>query len=128
MNFKRKYFKGRCKRVRKLEYIGENEELGILWLRCGKCLESHSFPVERVRKTGRVFTEHELEMIKKEELKITNYSPKKTYWIGQKIHHSEFDDVGEIVKKEQTAGKNQMIVVKFKNKGIIKLVEGYEAS
>lgn len=131
MNFKRKYFKGRClkcNRVGKLAFVGENEKLGVVWLRCGKCLETHSFPVERVRKTGHVLTESELEKRENAKSKITNYSAKKTYWIGQKIRHSKFNDVGEIVKKEQTAGNNQMIVVKFENKGIIKLIEGYEAS
>lgn len=130
MKFRRKYFKGlcpKCKKAKKLTFVGENEQIGIIWLRCHNCSQTHSFPIERVRKIGRVFTESELEKRKNVEMKVTKYSPEKTYWVGQKIHHTEFKDVGEIVKKEKTAGNKQIIVVKFEKKGTKKLVEGYDA-
>lgn len=130
LKYRRKYFRGvcpKCKRSRKLELVGENEDQEIVWLRCSKCLESHSFPIEQVRKTGRVLTENEMERRKDAMSKVVEYSPEKTYWVGQKIHHAEFDDEGEVVKKEETAGNNHMIVVKFENKGTMKLVEGYES-
>lgn len=130
LKFRRKYFNGhcpKCNRNRRLTLVGENEELGVVWFRCGKCLETHSFPIEGVRKTGRVLTESEIEEREDALEQVVEYSPEKTYWVGQKIHHTEFDDDGEIVKKVETAGNNQMIVVKFENRGTMKLIEGYDA-
>ncbi|NIR47216.1 hypothetical protein GWO43_01855 [candidate division KSB1 bacterium] len=129
--FRRKYFNGRCpkcNRPRKLTLIGEDEDVGVVWLRCNKCLETHSYAVERLRKTGRVLTKSELKKRNEAMSEVAEYTPDKTYWIGQKIHHPDFDEVGEIVKKEETSGKNQMIIVEFENQGTKKLVEGFNVS
>lgn len=128
--FRRKYFKGQCpscKAQRKLTLINTDEELGVVWMRCDKCKQTHSYPVERVRKSGRVLTNEQFQKIKESLSKVLKYNPEKTYFIGQRIHHPKYDETGEVIKKESTAGKHKMIVVNFENSGKKKLVEDFKA-
>lgn len=128
---KRKNFTGycpKCNEVKKLTFVGENKELAIYWLRCNTCAETHYYPIKRIQKTGRVLTPDDLKSRTDPMSNVVEYSLDKTYWIGQRIHHSVFNDIGKIVKKRQTAGRHQVIIVRFDHNGTKELVEGFETS
>ncbi|RMD90821.1 MAG: hypothetical protein D6813_08570 [Calditrichaeota bacterium] len=131
LKFRRKKFKGycpKCKIVQKLTLVGQSEDLKEVWLRCDKCLTSHAVSVDRVMKSGRILTPAESKKRKEALQEVVSYSPQETYWIGQKIYHREFDDVGEVIKKEVSAGNHKLIEVKFEHSGIKKLIEGLDVN
>ncbi|MFQ5631635.1 MAG: hypothetical protein ACE5I1_22915 [bacterium] len=104
--------------------IRHNKANELLRLRCNACLDINVFPIERLLKWGQLLTEEEYEKRKEALSQVMDYSPKKTYWHGQKIRHKDFDDVGKVVKKEKTDGNHRVIIVKFDKVGKKKLIEG----
>lgn len=129
--FRRKYFRGRCPECesqQKLKLVAKQDELGTIRMRCLTCSQIATYPVERVRKTGRVLTERQFKKFKAAMTKILNYSPQDTYFVGQKIRHPVFDEVGQVMKKKKSTGRHQIILVKFENVGEKELVEGYGPS
>lgn len=131
MQRKSRYYEGfcqECREFRKLLFQDKDEQLGIIRMRCDNCFFLNAFPVKRVLETGRVLTESEFKKREEALSKVTDYSPKKTYWLGQTIRHPALNDVGKVVAKEETADQHKLITVDFENNGTKKLVEEYEAS
>ncbi len=123
---RRKTFQGycpKCREVKALTYAGENEEHGIVWLKCRACSETHPYSFERVTTSGRVLRPEELERLHATAADIVEYSPSQVYGLGQKIHHPGFDDVGEVTQKKRTAD-HSAIVVQFERVGVKTLIEG----
>ncbi|MFQ5471092.1 MAG: hypothetical protein ACE5EH_12485 [Gammaproteobacteria bacterium] len=126
MNFKRKYYKGHCKKCsehRKFVLKNYDSKGNLLNIRCTACLNLFSIPIERVLKTGRVLTETEFIHRKEALAKVTDYDPKKTYWRGQKIRHPALKDTGKVVDKTKSQGNHKIIIVKFEKQGKKRLVE-----
>lgn len=128
--FRRKYFEGRCPNcdsVQKLQVENIDDELGVVKMACTECRHSNTYPAERVRRTGRLLTKEQFERFRKVMDDIIDYTPKETYFVGQKIRHPVFDEVGEVLDKEKTEADHKFIVVKFQKAGERKLVEGFKA-
>ncbi|NIR47212.1 hypothetical protein GWO43_01835 [candidate division KSB1 bacterium] len=128
MSYKRKYYKGLCRKCGELKRLvlwQEDDSREILRLRCLDCYTMNDVPVERVLRNGRVLTENERKNRKEALSQVLEYSPKNTYWKGQRIRHPVLNDVGKVVNKVETDGNHRIIVVDFEKNGTKKLVEGY---
>jgi hypothetical protein len=51
------------------------------------------------------------------------YTPDKTYRVGEAIFHTDWDDLGKIISKERTSGGGSAIVVSFEKLGERRLLE-----
>ncbi len=127
LNERRKYYKGYCETCGEpVRFVlkDKDEEEGQIILRCDSCHSRLNVPVERVLKSGRLLTEDEYERRSEALSKVSDYKPGATYWVGQKIRHNKFSDVGKIIRKEKTDDEHRAIIVKFEKVGTKKLVEG----
>jgi hypothetical protein len=95
----------------------EGEATGKVWYRCGKCRQVFLLDLVALGK------QQELEARKIEVKDCTEYTPTKTYQLGEAIFHSEWSDVGKVKAKERTSNGGQAIVVAFEKLGERRLVE-----
>ncbi len=57
----------------------------------------------------------------------TPYAKEKTFSVGEHIYHSEWDDVGKVVRKDKMSNGIHSIVVTFEKYGERKLLENISA-
>ncbi len=107
-----------CDRVTKMEMIGavENQPTKT-WYRCTRC--RHATLVDQQ------VLQQALEESRKKLDRATcaEYSPDKTYSVGDAIFHTDLDDIGKIISKERTSGGSHAIVVSFEKHGERRLLE-----
>ena len=109
-----------CGKETKMELIGEMEGVPEkVWLRCTKCRHAYQFSLSSVKKN------EETEHARVEMKDCLEYSPEKTYSVGQAIFHAEWNDVGKVLSKKKTSGGNQAIIVAFEKLGERKLIENF---
>ncbi len=110
-----------CHKHTKLEILGSSNGTqradGKIWYRCTRCKHSFLLHPETIEKA-----KNELKAAIDRE-KCTVYRNDATYTIGQAIYHSEWDDVGRVIKKEKTSSGIQTIVVAFEKLGEKRLIE-----
>ncbi len=107
-----------CNRTAKMEIVGEMEGVpDKSWFRCSKCRHSVLISLEEV------MMENPSQEAKIEVKDCTPYSPDKTYDIGQKIVHHEWNDVGKVRTKVTTSSGAHAIIVTFKKLGERRLIE-----
>ena len=106
-----------------MELIGEmpGEVEGVssrkVWYRCTKCRQASLFDLDAIESARQVAS-------RKVDLKeCTEYSPTKTYTVGESILHSEWSDVGKVKAKEKTSSGAQAILVSFEKLGDRRLIE-----
>lgn len=107
-----------CERITKMELIGAGEtQPEKVWYRCTRCRHATPVDTEELRKAQ--------EQAKKrpERTDCSEYSPERTYSVGDSIFHTEWDDVGKIISKERTSGGDSAIVVSFERLGERRLLE-----
>ncbi len=107
-----------CDRITKMEVIGavENQPEKI-WYRCTRCRHASLIDLEALRQA-------QMESKRKlERSDCAEYSPEKTYSVGESIFHTEFGDIGKIISKERTSGGARAIVVSFEKLGERRLLE-----
>jgi hypothetical protein len=112
------HFCGHCERVTKMETIGavENQPEKI-WYRCIRCRHALLIDMGELRRAQE-------EANKKVDIAdASEYSPEKSYSVGQAIFHTEWNDLGKIVSKERTSGGQSSIVVSFEKLGQRRLLE-----
>ncbi|MBP8976505.1 MAG: hypothetical protein KBG83_07300 [Bacteroidetes bacterium] len=110
-----------CHRMTKMEVIGGNGEAQLTesksWYRCTRCKHSsliNPLDIERAKQEAKASISRD---------KCTTYSNDKTYSIGEGIYHTEWDDVGRVIRKEKTSSGMQTIVVAFEKSGEKRLIE-----
>lgn len=108
-----------CSLTRKMEITGEltgEENQNKRWAKCKKCKQTMVIDlVEDVKES-----KPSLEGI---EPDASDYSPKKTFSVGDAIYHKEWDDYGKVVAKEVLANGRSSIAVEFQKSGLKKLIE-----
>lgn len=110
-----------CHKQTKMEVLAAGNEnqlpQGKQWYRCTRCKHSvllQPADIEAAKAAMKATIVRE---------NCIPYSNDKTYTIGQDIYHSEWDDVGRVIRKERTSGGIQIIVVAFEKAGEKRLVE-----
>jgi len=107
-----------CDRDARMELIGSTEQQpDRSWYRCTRCRHVSLLNVTELRR--------ELEDSKKklDRAEAAEYTPEKTYRIGEAIFHTDWDDLGKIISKERTSGGGSAIVVSFEKLGERRLLE-----
>jgi hypothetical protein len=113
-----------CRRDTKMEFVGnqptENSDTETvkMWYRCGKCKHTALLTLSvasQTRKKGQVIA------IDRDQ--CTPYSKEKTFAVGEQIYHSDFDDMGRVVRKDKMSNGVHSIVVAFEKLGERKLLE-----
>ena len=134
INFKKlpEMFCKECRKNKKMIHIGGNEDVGIYWMKCPSCHQNYSYTyteLEEVTTGKNIATNSDNGNGKNEKTddKHEEYSPLKSFYIGQTIYHKVFDDVGQVIEKNQGSDIGGRIVVSFNKSGVKKLVEGMQA-
>ncbi len=112
-----------CEKVTRMEFIGSDEnQPNKSWHRCTRCRHASLIDLEELKKA------QEESKKKLERSECTEYTPGRTYSVGDAIFHSAWDDIGKIVSKERTSGGANAIVVSFERLGERKLLESVAES
>lgn len=109
-----------CNTIQKMEISGEvsgEESESKKWARCKKC--KHVMIVDLSHKADAGMLS--LEGIENED--CTEYSPVKTFEVGESIYHKNWDDFGKVVSKEVLSNGQKSITVEFQKAGSKKLIE-----
>ncbi len=110
-----------------MELVGEvpGEEEGVpsgkVWYRCTKCRQAFLYDLNALAR------DRETASQKVDVKNCTEYSPSKTYSVGEAIFHSDWSDVGKVKAKEKTSSGAQAILVAFEKLGDRKLIENLKS-
>jgi len=106
-----------------MEFVGgqptenSNAETVKVWYRCGRCKHSALLtlsPASQMKKRRAVAIDRD---------QCTPYAKEKVFKVGEHIYHSEWDDVGKVVRKDKMSNGIHSIVVSFEKFGERKLLE-----
>lgn len=116
-----------CRKDTKMEVVGSVQQTDApvtnivkSWYRCTKCKHSALLALDSKvleRKAGHTPIDRE---------QCVAYAKEKEFPLGGFIYHSEWDDVGKIVRKDKTSDGFQSIVVVFEKLGERKLLENVQ--
>ena len=116
-----------CRRETKMEFIGgqpieaSDAEIIKVWYRCCKCKHSALLtlsPASQLKKKRAVPIDRD---------QCTQYAKEKIFSVGENIYHSEWDDVGKVIRKDKMSNGIHSIVVTFEKTGERKLLENIQA-
>ncbi len=112
-----------CHKQTKMERIGEmpstteGAESLKIWYRCTRCKHSALITVAPQSK------DKAEQAPKIERSACIEYSKDKIFSVGQAIYHSDWDDVGTVLRKDKMSNGVQSILVSFEKNGERKLIE-----
>lgn len=110
-----------CNGITKMELTGEifssAEHEGKEWAKCKKCkqillIETVSIVRDSKHKVDQIVLENSID-----------YSPEKTYNVGETIYHKTWDDFGIVTSKTSLSNGKGSITVEFQKLGLKKLLE-----
>lgn len=109
-----------CNSVTKMELAGDAKVFDLQnkkWAKCKKCKQMIIIdPTENPKPEKLTADNIEIE-------NCSEYSPKKSYTVGESIYHSAWDDYGRVVGKEVSSSGQNTIKVEFQKLGHKKLIE-----
>lgn len=110
-----------CHKQTKMERIGEMPstagEPQKMWYRCTRCKHSALITVvPQIKEKGDGVS-------KIDRNDCVEYSKEKVFTIGQAIYHTEWDDMGTVLKKDKMSNGIHSILVSFEKNGERKLME-----
>jgi len=110
---------------------GYSDDRSMALFRCEGCGMNHAFPIATMIRDGIVPPP---KITKKTEIEeaivaeaLLEYSPIGVYQVGQRIHHTVFDDIGKVIS-ENTLNGHGKIVVAFEKSGRKILIHGLKSS
>jgi hypothetical protein len=118
-----------CRKDTKMEVVGGVQHAADAsvttdvvksWYRCSKCKHSALLALDSKaleRKSAHTPIDRE---------QCISYEKEKVYTVGGFIYHTEWDDMGRIVRKDKTTDGYQSIVVAFEKLGERKLLENVQ--
>lgn len=114
-----------CNSTTKMELAGDvpvfNSETKR-WAKCKKCKQM--MMVELASGTEQIKTSTEKPSVEKIEYEnCSEYSPQKTFIVGESIYHKTWDDYGMVVSKAISSTGQNSIIVEFQKSGQKKLIE-----
>lgn len=107
-----------CASVQKMAIVGDvlvSQSDSKKWARCKKCKQTTAVEYHPTKKVM-----SEIENLAE---KSTEYSPAKSYIIGELIFHREWNDYGKVISKQIISNGGSSITVEFQNIGNKKLIE-----
>ncbi len=112
-----------CRRETKMEFIGgqptdaNGTETSKIWYRCCKCKHSALLTLSLESQTKK------RRAVPIDRNQCTPYAKDKVFSVGENIYHSEWDDVGKVIRKDRMSNGEPSIVVTFEKFGERKLLE-----
>lgn len=116
-----------CRKETKMEFVGNqpmnigNTEISKKWYRCTKCKHSALLtvsPENHTRKQNSIIPKIE---------ECTIYAKEKTFSVGEFIYFAEWDDMGQVIRKDKTSNGINSIVVSFSKNGERRLLENMKS-
>lgn len=108
-----------CGNINKMELAGEIpvfDDPNKRWAKCKKCKQMVIVDISSNEQTKITIDEIDLES-------FSEYSPAKTFTIGESIYHKTWDDYGRVISKEISSNGCNSIKVEFQKVGQKKLIE-----
>jgi hypothetical protein len=107
------------KSMQEMTRIGYSENRERVLFRCHGCGMNHAFPFATMIRDG--FAPPSKKLTREQGVAsypdvLAEYSPAGVYQVGQRIHHTVFDDIGKVIA-ENTANGHGKIVVAFEKSG-----------
>lgn len=119
-----------CNKETKMARVGEMDvtengaedvsSAGRIWFRCSRCHHNVLFDEETINSLKDA---KESKSLLKEQ--CTEYSPEKTFNVGEAIYHNEWDDVGWVKDKQTMSDGRSAIIVAFQKLGERKLIDSF---
>lgn len=109
-----------CNSVTKMELAGDAKVFDLQnkkWAKCKKCKQMVIIDPTVSTKPEKISVEN----IETENCQ--EYSPKKSFSVGDSIYHSTWDDYGKVIAKEVSSNGQNTIKVEFQKLGHKKLIE-----
>ena len=112
-----------CRRETKMEFIGgqpsdtTSTEISKIWYRCCKCKHSALLTLSPESQTKK------RRSVPIDRNQCTPYAKEKVFSVGENIYHSEWDDVGKVIRKDRMSNGEPSIIVTFEKFGERKLLE-----
>jgi hypothetical protein len=100
-----------------MEFVGGSQSENVteqtkIWYRCTRCKHSALITLSLIDKEA-----NKSKIIFIDRDKCTSYSKEKKFSIGEYIYHSEWDDVGKVLRKDKTSNGIHSIIVSFEKLG-----------
>jgi len=106
-----------CNKGTRMELVGGMDGIsGKMWFKCTRC--HHTSLIDVSSDTTTTNTNDKLDASS-----ATVYNPWQTFRIGEAIFHSEWNDVGKVVRKDKLSDGSQSILVSFEKQGQRRLIE-----
>lgn len=113
-----------CNSNTKMELAGDvpvfNSE-NKRWAKCKKCKQMMIVDIAANTEQTKNTEKPSVEKIEYEN--CSEYSPQKTFIVGESIYHKTWDDYGMVVSKSISSTGQNSIVVEFQKSGQKKLIE-----
>ncbi|MEI7812976.1 MAG: hypothetical protein WCJ01_11235 [Ignavibacteria bacterium] len=109
-----------CNSVTKMELAGDAKVFDLQnkkWAKCKKCKQMVIIDPGESAKPEKLTVE-DIEMDNFQE-----YSPKKSFSVGDSIYHTAWDDYGKVIGKDVASNGHNSIRVEFQKSGHKKLIE-----
>jgi len=110
-----------CNAITKMELTGETfsskEHEGKEWAKCKKCKQILLIETDSIVRDSK----HKINLIVLEN--SIDYSPDKTFKVGETIYHKTWDDFGIVTSKASLSNGKGSITVEFQKSGFKKLLE-----
>jgi hypothetical protein len=91
-----------------------------VWYRCSRCHHNILFDEDALATLQEPL---EIKAISKEQ--CTEYSPEKSFSVGDAIYHSAWDDMGWVKTRDKTSDGCYAITVEFQKLGERKLIDSF---
>ncbi len=95
---------------------------GRVWYRCSRCHHNVLFDEETINSLKNSV---EAKSLSKDQ--CIEYSPEKTFSVGEAIYHNDWDDVGWVKDKQITSDGRSAIIVAFQKLGERKLIDSFHS-
>jgi hypothetical protein len=108
-----------CGNVNKMELAGEIpvfDNPNKRWAKCKKCKQMVIVDISINEQSKFSIEDINLEI-------FSEYSPAKTFVVGESIYHKTWDDYGRVISKEISSNGQNSIKVEFQKVGQKKLIE-----
>ncbi len=102
---------------------GDEEAAAIanrVWYRCSRCHHNVLFDEAELNSLK---DPTEVKALSKEQ--CIEYSPEKSFSVGELIYHNDWDDVGRVKDKETMSDGRSAIIVSFQKLGERKLIDNF---
>jgi len=111
-----------CKDHLEMTVVSDANEDGVVWLKCPRCKGILPHMEDMV---GGVPATESSDPVQEIDISLAvPYDPRKTYEVGDVLHHRGWDDFGVVLEQCVLPGNRNTVRVRFSEHGEIQLIVG----